>query len=85
MSAPAAPSSAPTTKTTASDSTSAAQQEPSKPTVALEEDDEFEDFPVEGVLARYVNFLLTRHCRWRTRLMPLGCCGLLEASRSTYL
>ncbi|MCJ1356600.1 MAG: 26S proteasome complex subunit [Icmadophila ericetorum] len=49
MSASAPPSSAPTTNATASDSSSASttQQEPSKPNVALEEDDEFEDFPVE--------------------------------------
>lgn len=45
----AAEGSGQTTKAIVSDSaSSAALKEPQKPATALEEDDEFEDFPVEG-------------------------------------
>ena len=48
----AAEGSGQTTKAIVSDSaSSAALKEPQKPAAALEEDDEFEDFPVEGEIS----------------------------------
>jgi hypothetical protein len=49
MSAAPASGAAPTTKATSSDATTTPPKE-QKPAVALEEDDEFEDFPVEGIV-----------------------------------
>lgn len=49
MSAAPASGAAPTAKATATDATTTPPKE-QKPAAALEEDDEFEDFPVEGVL-----------------------------------
>lgn len=47
----AAEGSGPTTKATTSDPTnSSTLKDERKPAAALEEDDEFEDFPVEGTL-----------------------------------
>lgn len=46
MAAPAAPSKAPAASTTAPPASSDTTAQ--KPAAALEEDDEFEDFPVEG-------------------------------------
>lgn len=45
---PQSQSSIPTTKATTSDSTQTPQVAPQKTSAQLEEDDEFEDFPVEG-------------------------------------
>lgn len=47
MSAAPASGTAPTTKATTSDKSADSTKE-TKPAAALEEDDEFEDFPVEG-------------------------------------
>ena len=49
MSAAPASGATPTTKTTVTDKGADSTKE-TKPTAALEEDDEFEDFPVEGML-----------------------------------
>lgn len=65
----AAEGSGQTTKAIVSDATSsAALKEPQKPAAALEEDDEFEDFPVEGesLFSFRIRCLLSRgvlaHC-----------------------
>lgn len=48
----AAEGSGPTTKATTSTDTSSTLKDQQKPAAALEEDDEFEDFPVDGIPAR---------------------------------
>ena len=49
MSAAPASGAAPTTKNTGADKSADASKENVKPAAALEEDDEFEDFPVESM------------------------------------
>ena len=70
----AAEGSGSTTKAIRSDeSSSTALKDQQKPAAALEEDDEFEDFPVEGqpIVLQHANVTLLKLCRLAAR----GCRG----------